>query len=146
MRINIEYPKRPIPGVGVVVFRNEEVLLVKRKKAPYKGQWSIPGGKQLLGETVTQAARRELMEETGVEVNELTLIDVIDIMVPDEEGKILYHYIVADYRAHWLSGECSPGDDAQDVQWFNLNKLGSISLLDKTRKIILKAAGKPDST
>ena len=146
MRKNIEYPKRPIAGVGVVVFRNEEVLLVKRKKAPYKGQWSIPGGKQRLGETVTQAVRRELREETGVEVNELTLIDVIDIMVPDEEGKILYHYIVADYRAHWLSGECSPGDDAQDVQWFNLNKLGSISLLDKTRKIILKAACKPDST
>jgi len=146
MRKNIEYPKRPIAGVGVVVFRNEEVLLVKRKKDPYKGQWCIPGGKQRLGETVTQATRRELMEETGVEVNELTLIDVIDIIVPDEEGKILYHYIVADYRAHWLSGECSPGDDAQDVQWFNLNKLGSISLLDKTRKIILKAAGKPDST
>ena len=146
MRKNIEYPKRPIAGVGVVVFRNEEVLLVKRKKAPYKGQWSIPGGKHQLGETVTQAARRELMEETGVEVNELTLIDVIDIMVPDEEGKILYHYIVADYRAHWLSGECSPGDDALDGEWFNLNKLGSISLLDKTRKIILKAAGKPDST
>ncbi len=146
MRKNIEYPERPIAGVGVVVFRNEEVLLVKRKKAPYKGQWSIPGGKQELGETVTQAARRELMEETGVEVNELTLIDVVDIIVRDEEGKILYHYIVADYRAHWLSGECSPGDDAQDVQWFNLNNLGSISLLDKTRKIILKAAGKPDST
>jgi len=146
MRKNIEYPEHPIAGVGVVVFRNEEVLLVKRKKAPYKGQWSIPGGKQRLGETVTKAARRELMEETGVEVNELTLIDVIDIIVPDEEGKILYHYIVADYRTHWLSGECSPGDDAQDVQWFNLNKLGSISLLDKTRKIILKAAGKPDST
>jgi len=146
MRKNIEYPERPIAGVGVVVSRNEEVLLVKRKKAPYKGQWSIPGGKQRLGETVTKAARRELMEETGVEVNELTLIDVIDIIVPDEEGKILYHYIVADYRTHWLSGECSPGDDAQDVQWFNLNKLGSISLLDKTRKIILKAAGKPDST
>ena len=134
MRKNIEYPERPIAGVGVVVFRNEEVLLVKRKRAPYKGQWSIPGGKQELGETVTQAARRELMEETGVEVNELTLIDVIDIIVPDEGGKILYHFIVADYRAHWKSGECSPGDDAQDVQWFNLNKLSSISLLIKQEK------------
>ena len=146
MRKKIEYPNRPIAGVGVVVFRNEEVLLVKRKNAPYKGQWSIPGGKQRLGETVTQAARRELMEETGVKVNELTLIDVIDIMVPDEEGEILYHYIVVDYRAYWMSGECSPGDDAQDVKWFNLNKLDSISLLDKTRKMILKAACKPDST
>ena len=146
MRKKIEYPNRPIAGVGVVVFRNEEVLLVKRKNAPYKGQWSIPGGKQRLGETVTQAAHRELMEETGVEVNELTLIDVIDIMVPDEEGEILYHYIVVDYRAYWMSGECSPGDDAQDVKWFNLNKIGSLSLLDKTRKTILKAAGKPDST
>ena len=144
MRKNIEYPERPIAGVGVVVFRNEEVLLVKRKNAPYKGQWSIPGGKQRLGETVTQAAHRELMEETGVEVNELTLIDVIDIMVPDEEGEILYHYIVVDFRAYWMSGECSPGDDAQDVKWFNLNKIGSLSLLDKTRKTILKAAGKPD--
>ena len=142
MIIKMEYPKHPIAGVGVTVFRNEEVLLVKRKKAPYKGQWSIPGGKQRLGETGTQAARRELMEETGVEVNELTLVDVIDIIVPDKEGEILYHYCVTDYRAQWLSGECCPGDDAQDVQWFNINKLDSLSMLDKTRDIILKSAGK----
>ena len=142
MSKNIEYPVRPISGVGVAVFRNEEVLLVKRKKAPYKGQWSIPGGKHRLGETVIQAASRELMEETGVEVNDLTLVEIVDIIVPDQVGRILYHYCVADYKAEWKSGECSPGDDAQDVKWFNLKKLNSLSMSDKTKKIILKSARK----
>ena len=92
-----------------------------------------------------------LVDDLGADVFDTIEIiikveDKLGVKIPDEEGKILYHFIVADYRAHWKSGECSPGDDAQDVQWFNLNKLGSIPLLDKTRIIILKAVGKPDST
>ena len=85
-----EYPDRPYVGVGVIVFRDQEVLLVKRNKEPNKGQWSIPGGRQMLGETAAEAARRELLEETGVKVDQLLLVDVVDAIIPDFEGHIKY--------------------------------------------------------
>ena len=139
MNKNREYPERPFVGVGVVVLRRDEVLLVQRGKAPNKGQWSIPGGKQLLGETVLEAVHRELLEETGVKIEQPTLLDVIDIIVPDGIGKILYHYTLLDYQAKWLSGECRSGDDADSVLWFTYEDLNSIVLLEITRKVILKA-------
>ena len=134
-----EYPERPFVGVGVVVLRGEEVLLVQRGKAPNKGQWSIPGGKQRLGETVIQAVQRELDEETGVKVEQLALLDVVDFIVPDNQGKILYHYTLVDFQGQWLSGECHSGDDADAVKWFKLKELYSLSLQEITRKIIFKA-------
>ena len=134
-----EYPDRPYVGVGVIVFRDQEVLLVKRNKEPNKGQWSIPGGKQMIGETVAEAAKRELLEETGVKVGQLFLVDVVDAIIPDVEGKIKYHYTLVDYMGHWESGESSAGDDAQEVRWVSLNNLKSYSLLDKTVIIIQKA-------
>ena len=83
-----EYPDRPFVGVGMIVFRDHEVLIVKRDKDPNKGHWSIPGGKQMLGETVAKAAKRELLEETGVKVGPILLVDVVDAIIPDTEGKI----------------------------------------------------------
>ena len=133
-----EYPDRPYVGVGVIVFRDQEVLIVKRKKDPNKGQWSIPGGKQMIGETVAEAAKRELLEETGVKVGQLFLVDVVDAIIPDVEGKIKYHYTLVDYMGHWKSGEPSAGDDAQEVRWVCLKKLKSYSLLEKTALIIQK--------
>ena len=144
MNKNREYPERPFVGVGVIVLRNEEVLLVQRDKSPNKGQWSIPGGKQRLGETVLQTAHREIFEETGVKVEQLALVDVVDIIIPDGEGKILYHYTVVDFQSQWLSGECRSGDDAHTVKWFKLNELGSLSLSEEARRIILKAANRSD--
>lgn len=134
-----EYPDRPYVGVGVIVFRNQQVLLIKRNKEPNKGQWSIPGGKQIIGETVADAAKRELLEETGVKVDQLLLVDVVDTIIPDVEGKIKYHYTLVDYMGQWLSGEPYPGDDAQEVRWVCLNEIDSFSLLDKTINIIQKA-------
>jgi len=134
-----EYPDRPYVGVGVVVFRDQEVLLIKRSKEPNKGQWSIPGGKQMLGETTLETANRELMEETGVKVEKLLLVDVVDAIIPDCEGKIKYHYTLVDYMGQVKSGECSPGDDALEVSWVNLNTLSSYSLHEKTLSIIEKA-------
>ena len=142
MNKNREYPERPFVGVGVIVLRNEEVLLVQRDKSPNKGQWSIPGGKQRLGETVLQTAHREIFEETGVKVKQLALVDVVDIIIPDGEGEIRYHYTVVDLQGQWFSGDCRSGDDANAVKWFKLNELGSLSLSEKARDIILKAANK----
>ena len=135
-----EYPDRPYVGVGVIVFRDHEVLLIRRKKEPNKGQWSIPGGRQILGETVAEAVRRELLEETGVKVDRLLLVDVVDAIIPDVEGKIKYHYTLVDYMGQWQSGESRPGDDAKEVRWVRLNQLSSYSLLEKTMNIIQKAA------
>ena len=134
-----EYPNRPYVGVGVIVFRDQEVLLVKRSKEPNKDQWSIPGGRQMIGETAAEAAQRELLEETGVKVFQLLLVDVVDAIIPDVEGKIKYHYTLVDYMGQWQSGESRPGDDAQKVRWVHLNELSSYSLLEKTMNIIQKA-------
>ena len=139
MSKNREYPERPFVGVGVVVLRGDEVLLVQRGKAPNKGQWSIPGGKQRLGETVMQAVHRELLEETGVKIKQAALLDVVDVIMQDDNGKIQYHYTLVDYQAEWLSGECRSGDDADAVKWISFNELNSVGLLAKTRDIILKA-------
>ena len=134
-----EYPDRPYVGVGVIVFRDKDVLLVKRNKDPNKGFWSIPGGKQILGETLVEAAQRELVEETGVRVDSLLLVDVADAIISDAEGKIKYHYTLVDYMGHWYSGDSSAGDDAQEVRWVHMNELSSYSLLEKTMNIIHKA-------
>jgi len=139
MSKNRAYPERPFVGVGVVVLRGDRVLLVQRGKAPNKGQWSIPGGKQRLGETVMEAVHRELLEETGVIIEQPALLDVVDIIVPDGIGKILYHYTLVDYQAEWLSGECRSGDDADAVKWFTFEELNSLGLLEITREVILKA-------
>ena len=140
IREKLEYPDRPYVGVGVIVFRDHEVLLIQRNKEPNKGQWSIPGGRQMLGETAAEAARRELLEETGVKVDRLLLVDVVDAIIPDVEGKIKYHYTLVDYMGQWQSGESRPGDDAKEVRWVRLNQLSSYSLLEKTMNIIQKAA------
>ena len=134
-----EYPDRPYVGVGVIVFRDKDVLLVKRNKDPNKGFWSIPGGKQILGETLVEAAQRELVEETGVRVDSLLLVDVADAIISDAEGKIKYHYTLVDYMGHWYSGNSRAGDDAQEVRWVHMNELSSHSLLEKTMNIIHKA-------
>ena len=135
-----EYPDRPYVGVGVIVFRDKDVLLVKRNKDPNKGFWSIPGGKQILGETLVEAAQRELVEETGVRVDSLLLVDVADAIISDAEGKIKYHYTLVDYMGHWYSGNSRAGDDAQEVRWVHMNELSSYSLLEKTMNIIHKAS------
>ena len=107
-----EYPVRPIVGVGVVVWHGERVLLVQRGKPPRVGHWSLPGGAQQLGETVAQAARREVMEEVGLEVTLGDIVATVDLIERDRDDRIRYHYTLIDFVAEAPSAALRPGSDA----------------------------------
>lgn len=131
-----DYPKRPFVGVGIVVFRGDEVLLVERGKAPIRHAWSIPGGAQELDETVREAAHRELMEETGLEVDLLGLIDVVDSITRDDDGRVQFHYTLVDFAAEWRAGEARAGDDVAGVRWVKFVELDGLGLWTETLRII----------
>ena len=134
------YPERPIAGVGALVFRGEEVLLIKRGKPPREGQWSIPGGAQNLGESVVEAARREVREETGVEIEVKEVIAVVDMVNRDDGGRVKYHYTLVDLLAEWRAGEATAGDDAAEVAWVPLDRLAPYRLWRETERVIALAA------
>ncbi|MBS7812813.1 NUDIX hydrolase [Roseococcus pinisoli] len=131
-----EYPERPWVGIGVVLFRGEEVLLVQRGKPPRVGSWSLPGGAQHLGETTQTAARRELLEETGLEAGPLLLADVVDAISLDARGQPHYHYTIIDYCGHWHGGEATAGDDVAAVAWAAPQQLPAYKLTKAALDII----------
>lgn len=132
------YPDRPIVGVGVVVIREDRVLLIRRGQAPWLGEWSIPGGAQELGETVAEAAHREVAEETGIAIDIRGLIDVVDAIQQDEADRTRMHYTLVDLLAVWKSGKPRPGDDAAALEWVSFERLESLPIWTRTREIILK--------
>ena len=134
--MNRQYPDRPFCGVGVVVWRGNEVLLVRRGRAPRKGDWSIPGGLQELGETVAETALREVREETGVTVRLTDQLGVVDSVRRDDSGRVEYHYTLIEFAAEWVSGEPAPNDDVDRAQWVPADDLDRYALWDETRRII----------
>ena len=135
-----QYPERPYVGVGAVILKGDQVLLVRRGKAPRLGAWSIPGGMQHLGETVAEAAHREIHEETGLEVEILGIVDVVDSIQRDGDGRILYHYTLVDVAAAWRAGEARAGDDAAAVEWVARSAREPYRLWSETERIIAAAA------
>lgn len=111
------YPSRPWSAVGVVVWKDDHVLLIQRGKEPRRGEWSIPGGSHDVGETVREGAVREVMEETGVTIRLGPIIDVIDTIHRDADGRVLTHFTLTDFAATWLSGEPVAGDDAMHAEF-----------------------------
>ena len=130
------YPERPLVGVGVVVRRGRAALLVRRAKPPRRGQWSLPGGLLRLGEPVRAAARREVREETGLELGTLELLDVVDCIERDAEGRVRYHYLLVDFTAEAVGGEPRAASDALELRWFTPEELDGIELWEETRRIL----------
>lgn len=139
MQNSREYPPHPIPGVGVVVFNGERVLLVQRGKEPRRGAWSIPGGAVELGETVRDAAVRELQEECGGEIELRDLVDVGDIFWQDANGNLQYHYVIVDFWAEWRGGELQAKSDVLDARWVAPDELEQYELPLWTQQVIEKA-------
>ena len=134
-----EYPNRPFVAVGVVVLRDNQVLLIRRGNPPRAGEWSLPGGSQHLGETVRETAVREVREETGVEIGTPEFLEVIDAILRDENDRIRYHYTLIDFRAEWAGGEPRAADDAQHAEWIPLDRLDELDLWEKTVQVIRDA-------
>lgn len=117
-----EFPAFPVVGVGAVVVQDGKVLIVKRAHAPRKGEWSLPGGRVELGETLVDATRREIREETGLEVEVGALIELFDRVHRDDD-RVQYHFVIADYLCRPCGGTLTAGDDAEDVAWVTPDEL-----------------------
>ena len=130
------YPSRPWSGVGVVVWKGDHVLLIQRGKEPMRGSWSIPGGSHDIGETVREAAVREVLEETSIQIELGPIIDVIDTVRRDADGRVRTHYTLVDFAATWVSGEPLAGDDAMNAEFVPFDEaLGRLTWSETARVI-----------
>ena len=131
-----EYPTSPMVGIGIVLLRQDTVLLIKRGRPPAAGAWSLPGGAQELGETAEDAARRELLEETSLSVGEFTLIAHVDSIHRDASGRVQYHFTILDFAAEYAGGEAKAGGDVTDVAWVHPNDFDAYDLWSEARRVV----------
>ena len=130
---------RPIVGVGAVIFDGGRVLLVKRGHEPLKGEWSLPGGRVELGETLEDAVAREVREETGLDVTVGPVIEVLDRLRLAPDGVVEHHFVIIDYLCHARGGTLAHASDADDVQWVDVAQLREYRVTDKAIEVIAKA-------
>ncbi len=129
-----------VPAVGIVCFRVDDALLIRRGTPPRRGEWSIPGGRIEPGERAAAAALRELKEETGVTARLIGMVDVVDaIFTARSDGAVTRHFLLVDYAAIWVSGDAIAGDDAAHAQWVARADIAKLELWDETRRIIAAA-------
>jgi ADP-ribose pyrophosphatase YjhB (NUDIX family) len=133
------YPKRPIVGVGAVVFAPGGVVLVKRRFEPLAGQWSLPGGMLELGESLEAGVAREIREETGLLIEVGPVVEVFDRILVDEAGLVQYHFVLVDYLCHPRGGVLRAGTDVDDVAVVDPNRLEPYRLTEKARVVIARA-------
>ena len=132
-----EYPTRPIAGVGVLIQDGDKYLLIKRAANPDKGLWSVPGGLVEIGEKIEEAAVREALEETCLNVELIKRLGVVDKIEHDEKGEVYYHFVIIQYLAVVQSGELCPMDDALEAEWVTLDQLKDYELTNSLKDFLI---------
>ena len=131
-----EYPRRPWTAVGGIVFRRDDVLLIRSRKAAIRGKWTLPGGAQDVGETIFETAIREVREETGIEIRPMGIITAVDSIWRDDAGRPKYHYTIVEVLAEWRSGDPVAGDDAEVAEWIAPERISGLGLWSETTRVI----------
>lgn len=134
-----EYPDRPIVGVGAVIVESGRVLLARRSRPPLQDRWSLPGGAVELGETLRAAAEREAREETGLLIKAGEVLEVLDRIIPGENGRPQYHYVLVDFLCECAGGQLRAGGDASEVAWAGENDLERYQLDGPAVAVVQKA-------
>jgi 8-oxo-dGTP diphosphatase len=132
------YPPRPIPGVGALIFDGDRILLVERGKDPLKGFWSLPGGVLETGETLAEGLRREVREETGLDVEPLGVVEIFERIIRDTAGAAEYHYVLIDYVCRVVGGSLCAADDVSRAEWVERERLGEYRITAGTLPVIEK--------
>ncbi len=133
------YPDRPILGVGAIIEEGGRVLLIERGQEPLKGVWSLPGGAVEVGEYLKDAIRREVREETGLEVEAVSVAEIFERIMPDPSGRTEYHYVLIDYICKVTGGELRAASDASRAVWVRREELPAYHLTEGTLAVIEKA-------
>lgn len=137
-----EYPESPVAGVGAAIVRDgpegvKQVLLVRRAQEPLKGQWSLPGGAVELGETIEEAICREVLEETGLLIEAVDVVEALDRISRDSDGRVRFHYVLVDFLCRVTGGTLACATDALEARWAGPNDLDGLT--PKTAEVIQKA-------
>ena len=135
MRSRREYPEHPLVGVGGLIHRNGTILLIKRKFEPNKGKWSLPGGLLEIGEDPAEAARREVMEELGLEVELEGLFQVANEVVRDDAGKVKYHFVLLDYLMTPVGERITLNEESEEYRWFQASNAEGLNASENTKTV-----------
>lgn len=136
-----EYSGHPLVGVGGIVLHQGKVLLVRRGKQPGFGKWSIPGGMVEFGETLQDAIKREILEECGIEVELTDVVAVLERVIPQEDQRIHYHYVLIDFLGYWKGGELQPASDIMEARWADPGELHDLDMTEFTQQVVFEAVG-----
>ena len=140
-----DYPEHPIIGVGAVIVRGDQALLVRRATEPLKGEWSVPGGVLELGEKLRVGAAREALEETGLTVEVGEVLDVFDSIFFDAAGRTQYHFVLIDFLCRPIAGEAIASSDVRDVRWVKEAELAALNLRESIAEVVRKGLASANS-